>query len=303
MIMTSSPALLAHSRPHTPTGSPKLVPLASSMTPPPTRSFARPPQARPYQSPLCSRASVDQSVIAPEGDVKRFAEMIAGVVEGRVGSGLGSVTEGVGARSSSWEKEKAELIVDIPVWSPGCFQDLSTLHALRDTTLSHTHVLLSYLATKHHLPASYRLLARSSPPSSSAAAAYGWGCIRLSPPTTASQPRYQPKRRTSFVKPERRLSNELSFEHAVADEDEDDRQQLAADVRLRDGYGSASGSGSDEEEEDESADSVVAREIQKRGCKEGSVGVVEGDPRASAEESSRTAFVMTLFGQPALILI
>lgn len=36
------------------------------------------------------------------------------------------VTKGAeGSLSGSWEKERAELIVDVPVWSPGCFQGSS----------------------------------------------------------------------------------------------------------------------------------------------------------------------------------
>ena len=38
-------------------------------------------------------------------------------------------TKGGGSLSGSWEKERAELIVDVPVWSPGCFQGTLSLRA------------------------------------------------------------------------------------------------------------------------------------------------------------------------------
>lgn len=72
--------------------------------------------------------------------------------------------------------------------------DLSTLHALRDRTLSHTHSLLAHLIGAHSIPSSYRLLARSaithcsSPNAQTLGYAHahahksvGWGCIRLAP--------------------------------------------------------------------------------------------------------------------------
>jgi hypothetical protein len=30
-----------------------------------------------------------------------------------------------GSLAGSWEKERAELIVDVPVWSPGCYRSTS----------------------------------------------------------------------------------------------------------------------------------------------------------------------------------
>jgi hypothetical protein len=81
---------------------------------------------------------------------------------------------------------------------------LSTLHALRDTTLSHTHSLLAYLLRTHSIPATYRLLARSTAAAPHTSTQHtGWGCIRLAPSVTSPivpkrelKPKY---RRTSFV--------------------------------------------------------------------------------------------------------
>lgn len=284
------------------------------------------------------------------------------MTRGGVGEALANVDERIGARSAggslggSWETERAELIVDIPVWSPGCFQgkwarrdrprfeieieieveviaalvltltsllDLSTLHALRDTTLCHTHALLAYLLREHSIPASYRLLARSAIGSGSSPSPHGWGCIRLAPTVTTSpvvpkvelKPKY---RRTSFVyegerekrattshienrpvtgvaglglvptndipsigetmakprpKPKRAQVDrahvtrtpEWTFEHALADESDDEDEDVH--VSLKEGY--RSGSASDDEDEEECADVIVARELDRRGAKEG----------------------------------
>lgn len=64
---------------------------------------------------------------------------------------------------------------------------------------------------------------------------------------------------------------------AVIDsDDEDSSPQMSprtttADIKLREGFfnGSASGSEDEDEDEEEVADVVVAREIEKRGGKEG----------------------------------
>jgi len=241
------------------------------------------------------------------GDTKEFGDMVVHLVEERVrrlrSGDTGSGKGGVKSAAGSWEVERVELIVDIPVWSPGCFQDLSTLHALRDTTLAYTHNLLAYLLKTHSLPASYRLLARSAVPQSPNHPAPGWGCIRLSPynKTTSPTPRRELKpavRRSSLVHNERRGSRKSSgngtsispiririrkegqgeFDEALASDDEDD----VVPVELKEGYRSSGGS--DDEGEEECADVLVAKEVEKRGAKEG------------------TAFLMTLFGQPALIL-
>ncbi|ORY35415.1 hypothetical protein BCR39DRAFT_555567 [Naematelia encephala] len=307
--MTSSPVLIS-SHPHTPMkNSPNASPhlkasksgnmtplsLSPSSTP---RSFARAPPARPYQSALCARGCVPG--LAPEGDTKAFADRVCGIVHGRSSKVAGPSASASGRKSlgGSLEAERAELIVDYPAWSPGSFQDLSTLHALRDTTLSHAHSVLSYLQSTHNIPASYRLLARSASavptPGSSPSAispfdgtSSGWGCIRLAP--TAVSPVLRPAVRrssavTAPIRFHRPTTMPLDFEHAIADEYDDDDHDADVDkeVKLRAGY--SSGTASDDEDEEESADVLVAREVDKRGGKEGMV------------------FLMTLFGQPALIL-
>lgn len=350
-----------------------------------TRSYARQPERRPYQSNLVSRATTAQQRFAKpvEGDTKLFGEMVAELVnvrhrkarqgalveeEEEAGSKAGTpVRKGKslgGSLAGSWEDERAELIVDVPVWSPGCFTDLSTLHALRDTTLSHTHSLLGYLLSNHSIPTTYRLLARSAVSPNQPSCQIGWGCIRLAPSVTSPVQKHSPLkpkyRRSSFVhEPERRerrmsqsgghhpgssskepergrrresrgesqqqqqqerqlgmppmrvnalgikresldlglaidgvpepvlkletrLSPTLAMEQAIADDDDDDEDGEDRDVRLKPGY--RSGSGSDEEDDDVTADDLIAREVEKRGGKEG------------------MAFLMTLFGGPALIL-
>ncbi|ORX38641.1 hypothetical protein BD324DRAFT_649990 [Kockovaella imperatae] len=389
---TSSPSLLplassmAKSSPsHSPLPAPRLLPstttTSSSMTPsstynssapstsnsngydpsrltPPaspqmisSRSFARAPPVRPYQSPLLSRSTTGggKPLKPVEGDTRAFAEQVVHLFRQRTdhsrrgqseyrpeprddqgrkrqGRSLG------GSLSDTWDGEKVEFIVDIPVWSPGSFQDLSTLHALRDTTLSHTHTLIAYLQSVHSLPASYRLLARSAAPSSvpgspravptsrpvSPAPTHthltvGWGCIRLSPglasPTMPKKELKPHVRRSSVVVGKSRSRSRsyskqqpassrspkasmdvpefrLDLDSAIIDEPEDEEYFK---IQLKEGYrsgGSAAGSvnGSDDDLEEESADSIIAREVERRKVKEGS------------------AFLMTLFGQPALIL-
>lgn len=148
---------------------------------------------------------------------------------------------------------------------------MSTLHALRDTTLAHTHSLLAYLLTIHSIPASYRLLARSSTSQSS-----GWGCIRLAPGDKAS-----PQSPKTELRPQVRRSSlvtekyhrppvtvpTFNLDEAIADEEESDDDEREKEVKLRNGYRSQGGS--DDEEEEESADSMVAKEVEKRGAKEG----------------------------------
>jgi len=66
------------------------------------------------------------------GDTKEFGNLVNRMVEKRARKArAGEVVLGEdgrkvkslgGSLAGSWEKEKAELIVDIPVWSPGCFQ-------------------------------------------------------------------------------------------------------------------------------------------------------------------------------------
>lgn len=168
-------------------------------------------------------------------------------------------------------------------------EDLSTLHALRDTTLSHTHSLLAYLMTTHSIPASYRLLPRSAingpqKPRTNCRHQPGWGCIRLAPSITSPvQHKRELKpavRRTSAVYPRRpsvakhgRKSSKdqvaddvppfrLDLDNAIADDEDEDVQ-----VELKEGY--RTGGSSDDECEEECADVLVAREVEKRGTKEG----------------------------------
>ncbi|WVN90169.1 uncharacterized protein L203_105405 [Cryptococcus depauperatus CBS 7841] len=336
-MMMTSPMIAPHTRSisHTPSpsASPKLVPVASTIAPlsapavpypamggsVPTRSFVRGPQQRPYGSPMQIKRELDV-------ETRRFADMLAGVVSARQRrspgrrdvkkdeKGLIEMVENVsatgsrnveasllrGRRSSglaagSWEADMAELIVDYPVWSPECFQDLSTLHALRDKTLLHTHALLSYLSNTRSVHATYRLLARSAvapPGPNSSPSHHGWGCIRLTPSPKDNYGRAGAKvRRASLVhssKPSLSLSPERTKirENAV-DSDEESASSSRrgfGEFRLKEGYLSDSQGGSDDEDEEETADVMVAREVKRRGGKQG------------------TVFMMTLFGQPALIL-
>lgn len=101
------------------------------------RSYARAPPVRPYGSPLLGRSKVNAK--EPQGDTKAFGELVAHMVEERTRmSRRGTVEEAVqqqeeargaksvgGSLSGSLEKDRAELIVDVPVWSPGCFQGTS----------------------------------------------------------------------------------------------------------------------------------------------------------------------------------
>lgn len=160
---------------------------------------------------------------------------------------------------------------------------MSTLHALRDTTLTHTHSLLAYLLRTHSIPASYRLLARSSTSQSS-----GWGCIRLAPSAITS-----PASPKSELRPQVRRSSDVtekykkppivvptfSLDEAIADEDEsdedddDEAEQGKGKVALRPGYngnnGNNGGSQNEDEVEEETADSQVAKEVERRDAKEG----------------------------------
>ncbi|WVQ74780.1 hypothetical protein IAR50_004386 [Cryptococcus sp. DSM 104548] len=366
-MMMTSPIITPHSRTitHTPSpsSSPKLIPVASTIAPlshlslsathsstsptatsgtgsgqsqsVPTRSYVRGPQARPYGPSSLKKKALD-------GDSKRFAELVASSVAARSTArekGLIEMVENVSLEEhaearkieqrrqqgrmqslgGSWENERAELIVDYPVWSPGCFQDLSTLQTLRDVTLAHTHSLLSHLLNTHSTLTTYRLLARSavSPPPSArhprtkmSPFHLGWGCIRLAPSHGAGPDsgRAGAKvRRASLVQGVKPFSFPLRHpaaprlvlphplqESAIDSSSDEDSPTTSPRVNLRPGFSSGSGSSSDEDddddtaaeggEEEECADVVVAREIEKRGGKEG------------------TVFLMTLFGQPALIL-
>lgn len=286
------------------------APAPASCSP---RSYARAPPQRPYA--LQTRLQQKREPI--DGDTKAFADKVVSIIEARARRArtgalfnLGEVDESRkirslgGSLSGSWEMERAEFIVDIPVWSPGCFQgeprngstvvaalmpDLSTLHALRDTTLAHTHSLLSYLLTEHQIPASYRLLPRSatSPSSGPSGSAckhqIGWGCIRLAPSITSPvQHKRELKpavrrtssviaRRPSIKSPKKTKDHDdevphfrLDLDNAIADDDEDDEPKP---VELKNGF--QSGVSSDDESEDECADVTVAKEVEQRKVKEG----------------------------------
>ncbi|WWC71725.1 uncharacterized protein I206_105683 [Kwoniella pini CBS 10737] len=297
----------------------------------PTRSFVRGPQARPYLATKTPKTV--------EGDTRKFADLVSKMVNqfdqqkrkeeliemienvnlssspkpilgGSLNVPKRNKSIGGGSLAGSWEVERAELIVDIPVWSPGCFQDLSTLHALRDTTLSHTHALLSHLLNVHNTPATYRLLARSCVQPNHhdhTSHHHGWGCIRLAPsissPISAPLELKPRERRASLVhtrsspntrlelggagagrgnsKSPTRYGQMINDKVIVESEDEEEFE-----IKLREGYSRSniSTDSESEDDEEESADFIVGREIEKRGGKEG------------------MAFLMTLFGQPALIL-
>lgn len=119
----ASPAL----RPVKSTFKPTPPPLASSQSTPlgvspslSPRSYARAPTQRPYSySPLMSRGT-KQSAKELEGDPKMFAELVAGVVVSR--DKKAKASNGNRSLPGSWDQERAELLVDVPVWSPGCFQ-------------------------------------------------------------------------------------------------------------------------------------------------------------------------------------
>lgn len=123
-------------QPRSQTSAPVGVPAQS-------RSYARAPPVRPYGSSLNSRTRA--ATADPTGDTKQFGDLVASMVEERTRRGRrgqtpdseqdndndhdgnerrgGRVIKSVGGSlAGSWEKERAELIVDVPVWSPGCFQ-------------------------------------------------------------------------------------------------------------------------------------------------------------------------------------
>ena len=79
-----------------------------------------------------------------KGDTKEFADKLVHLVESRR---KGGKVEKGGVRSvaGSWEVERVELIVDIPVWSPGCFQGMSPLSPLLSSLLSPS--LVVFLST------------------------------------------------------------------------------------------------------------------------------------------------------------
>ncbi|WOO82672.1 uncharacterized protein LOC62_04G006155 [Vanrija pseudolonga] len=281
--MPASAVIVQHAA-HTPLsgsplGSPSLRPVASTLSPDEPRGGRSATQTqRPYFSPRLQR-----SRSRPRGEIGMqsllFAESVMKVVNSRRAR---AVVLGISPASpGGTQRETVEFVVDVPVWSAGCFSDLSTLHALRDKTLANVHGLINHLAEQHSVHATYKLLARRP-------LSVGWGCIRLVPSSlddVAGTP-CKHNRRTSFVKPEgsphapavssprRPLS--MSFEHAIVDEPEEE-----VEVDVKKGYSKES---SDDEDEEE-ADSLVKAEVDKRGAKEGQ------------------SFVMVIHGMESLILV
>lgn len=116
-----------------PSSSPMPI-FASTPNPLPSsapRSYARAPPQRPYA--LQTRFQQKREPI--DGDTRAFADKVVAIIETRArkarAGGLFNLGEAVedrkggsleGNLSGSWEIERAEFIVDIPVWSPGCFQ-------------------------------------------------------------------------------------------------------------------------------------------------------------------------------------
>ena len=126
--------LPAHSAPIPPASGSRLTPPASPQMGS-SRSFARAPPVRPYRSPLMSRGTTSPRASKPiAGDTKEFAEQVVRIFRqrtltarrGRHDSSDDRSDRKVrslgGSASENWEGEKAELLVDIPVWSPGSFQ-------------------------------------------------------------------------------------------------------------------------------------------------------------------------------------
>jgi hypothetical protein len=110
---------------------PAAAPAPSSPASSSPRSYARGPQPRPYA--LQTRLQQKREPI--DGDTKAFADRVVAIIEARARRArtgalfnVGEVDENRKIRSlgsslsGSWELERAEFIVDIPVWSPGCFQ-------------------------------------------------------------------------------------------------------------------------------------------------------------------------------------
>ncbi|KAJ9097307.1 hypothetical protein QFC21_004976 [Naganishia friedmannii] len=82
-------------------------------------------------------------------------------------------------RTAEWQKGVArdtprfQLIVDVPLWTPGCFQDLSSMQDVRDKTLASLHTVVDNLRLRGGVRTTYRLLSTANGGS--------WGCIRVAP--------------------------------------------------------------------------------------------------------------------------
>ncbi len=96
-----------------------------------------------------------------EGDTKRFAQIVLTLVQHR--EPLDTLKEGVSQQSGrsvsipsprqdknfvSSGVERAELIVDIPVWSPGCFQGMS--FGYHNVLIFFTRLVYFTSASRHH---------------------------------------------------------------------------------------------------------------------------------------------------------
>jgi hypothetical protein len=167
---------------------------------------------------------------------------------------------------------KVEFVIDVPVWSPGMWTDLSALSQLRDQTLAMTHSVIHHLSIQPQpIQASYRLLARSctSPACTPSTLGQrpkhphlgmpcpqsGWGCIRLLD-GGAKASRRNPSRRSSIDA----LSAVPAPPSAASDEDD--------------------------EENEETVEDVVKRYVEERNAK-----------------GENGAFAIQLFGAPALVLV
>lgn len=157
--------------------------------------------------------------------------------------------------------------------------DLSTLHSLRDVTLSHVHGLIAHLSDAHLITAKYRLLA-SRPQQ------LGWGCIRLAPsPLDRARRRHtarpplpsSPRATVHNFDPRAHVHHSVSFDEAVYDHP----TEVEVEVELVPGYTE----GDSDEDDDQEPDSLVAAEAREKGYKEGSV------------------FTMTMNGLQALVMI
>lgn len=122
------------------------------------------------------RHSFASSVGAPEKEREREPEPGIGIRSGRRKSRMMEVKMRPAAKG--WRKGvakesvKIQLMVDLPCWEPGCYNDLSSMHALRDKTLQALHVVVDAL-TIRGIRTTYRL--------HSTANGGAWGCIRVAP--------------------------------------------------------------------------------------------------------------------------
>ncbi|KAJ9125208.1 hypothetical protein QFC22_000162 [Naganishia vaughanmartiniae] len=154
-------------------------------------------------------------------------------------------------RTAGWQKGVArdtprfQLIVDVPLWTPGCFQDLSSMQDVRDKTLASLHAIVDNLRLRGGVRTTYRLLSTANGGS--------WGCIRVAPFMASTykhqsfinrnEPRFTAPaalRRSTFAGPalSQRLFGglgcSLSAQHTVlaGGASEDEKQEAARVVKL-----------------------------------------------------------------------